>query len=65
MNGEIKNQVENIVKEEFGTNNVQFKKEKNGENYKVYGLINNKYQYVYTVTENGYIVEHKDSKQCP
>lgn len=65
IDGTTKEQVTNIIKEEFNTSNIKFKKEKNGDNYKIYGLINNKYEYIYTITENGYIIEHKDEKQCP
>ena len=65
IDGTTKEQVVNIINEEYDTKNIKFKKEKNGENYKIYGLINNKYEYIYTITQDGYIVEHKDKNQCP
>jgi hypothetical protein len=60
MNLELKTMIENVVKEDFPeVKNITFKQSRG--NYKVLAKINNSYKHVLTVTDEGDILEYKET----
>lgn len=59
----VKSQIINTIKEEYNTENIKFVEKEN--EYKVFGLLEGRYEYIYTVDSKGYILEHKDKNSCP
>lgn len=59
----IKSQIINTIREEYNTDNIKFVEKEN--EYKVFGLLKGRYEYIYTVDNNGFILEHKDKNSCP